>query len=122
MNLRYLDFDYSEDSEGLGLFEAMASTGPGQVAALRAEVAEVLDWAWANFPHSRGPVEEGGEWDYELQAQQEFSAVEQLDYDPVARVFGSRLEAPGLPRHALTLTISGVPGFCKAFSRRFVPE
>ena len=38
MTLDYLDFDYSEDTEGVGVFDAMASTGAEQVAAVRAEV------------------------------------------------------------------------------------
>ena len=38
----YLDFDYAEDSEGLGTLEAMVSTWPEQVPAVLAEIARVL--------------------------------------------------------------------------------
>ena len=42
MTLNYLEFDYSEDAEYMGTFEALASVSPAQVAAVHAEVAEVL--------------------------------------------------------------------------------
>ena len=35
MDLNYLDFDYSEDADGVGTFDAMASVAPAQIAALR---------------------------------------------------------------------------------------
>ena len=39
MTLNYLEFDYSEDAEGIGTFETLASVSPSQVAAVHAEVA-----------------------------------------------------------------------------------
>ena len=63
MTLHYLDFDDSEDTDGIGTFEAMASTGPEQAPALHAEIVRVLDWAHAEFTDTRGPIGEGGEWD-----------------------------------------------------------
>ena len=50
MTLNYLHFNYGEDTGGVGTREAMASTWPEQVAAVQAEVARVLDWAYATFP------------------------------------------------------------------------
>jgi hypothetical protein len=96
MTLNYLDFDYSEDTEGIGVFDAMATVRPEQLAAVQAEVAQVLDWAHA-FPGPRGPVEEGGEWDYDLQDVQE----------------------AGAQRRTVTLSISGSPAFCAAFREAF---
>jgi hypothetical protein len=29
----------------------------------------VLDWAWRQFPHTRGPVAEGMNWNHDLQVQ-----------------------------------------------------
>lgn len=98
MTLTYLDFDYSEDTQGIGVFDAMASTPPAQAAAVDAEIALVLDWASASFPDRRGPVGEGGEWDYDLQHVQ----------DPGWRT--------------VTLSISGTQEFCGAFSLRFALE
>ncbi len=98
MTLDYLDFDYSEDTEGIGVFDAMASTAPDRAADVDAEIALVLDWASASFPDRRGPVGDGGEWDCDLQATQEA---------------GWR---------TVTLSISGTPEFCAAFALRFSPD
>lgn len=96
--MRFLEFEYSEDPQGGGTFDAMASVRPGQVDAVRAEMAQVLDWAHAAFPGLQAPLEEGGEWDFDLQEQQDGSAS---------------------PWHMLTLTVSGSPQFCIAFRQRF---
>lgn len=119
MVLNYLDFDYSEDEQGNGTFDAMASTAAAQVAAVRAEIAQVLDWAYATFPGMRAPLDEGGEWDYNLEGQQEWSAHEAIVYDEARRQFSSQLGQPGAPRHTVTLSISGSAQFCGAFRERF---
>jgi len=97
--LNFLDFDYSEDTEGVGVFDAMATVRPQQLAAVRAEVGEVLGWANDVFAGRRGPVEDGGEWDYDLQEMQE--------------------DSPGDPRVTVTLSISGTEAFCSAFREAF---
>lgn len=117
--LRYLDFDYSEDAHGHGSFEAMASVPAHRVAAVRAEIARVLDWAYAAFPDQRAPLEEGGEWDYQLEGQQEWSVPEALRYDEVSGKFSSQPGEPGEPRHTLTLSISGGTQFCAALRQQF---
>ena len=50
MDLNYLDFDYSEDADGVGTFDAMASVAPAQIAALHAEISAVLAWAQQHWP------------------------------------------------------------------------
>lgn len=122
MTLHYLDFDYSEDEQGHGSFDAMASTEPQHMAAVRAEIARVLDWAHATFPDMRAPLEEGGEWDYNLEGQQEWSTHEALSYDEVTGKFSSQLGPAGAPRHMVTLSISGSAQFCEAFRQRFGVE
>ncbi len=119
MRLHYLDFDYSEDAQGQGSFDAMASVPAHRVAAVRAEIAQVLDWAGALFPGGRAPLDEGGEWDYSLEGQQEWIAPEAITYDEATRQFSSRLDAPGAPRHTLTLSLTGTPQFCDAFRQQF---
>ncbi|MEJ8812235.1 hypothetical protein WKW77_14220 [Variovorax ureilyticus] len=99
MTLDYLDFDYSEDTEGVGVFDAMATVRPPQLAAVQAEIEKVLGWANSVFAGRRGPVEDGGEWDYDLQEMQE--------------------NAPGEPWHTVTLSISGTEAFCAAFREAF---
>ncbi len=119
MNLQYLVFDASEDPEGGGVFEAMASTGPQQAAAVLAEVAQVLDWAHATFPGQRAPTEEGGEWDFDLRSVQEVATPQALDHDERRRAFDVRLGTAGPPRHTVTLSIGGTAAFCEAFRSRF---
>ncbi len=98
----YLDFDYSEDGHGCGNFEAMASIQPTHVAAVETEIKQVLDWAHAAFPGMQAALDEGGEWDFQVQQQLEMVA--------------------GLPRQTFTLSLTGSPQFCEAFRGRFLAE
>jgi hypothetical protein len=119
MSLQYLDFDYSEDEFGHGGFEAMASVSPARLPALHAEIAQVLDWAFETFADQRAPLEEGGEWDYLLDGQQEWSVPMTLVYDEGARRFSTQQGSASTPRHTFTLAVSGSVQFCDAFRRRF---
>ncbi|RTL16900.1 MAG: hypothetical protein EKK52_17380 [Burkholderiales bacterium] len=65
--LRYLDFDWSEGADGVITLDAMASTTAAQHAEVLAEADAVLGWCRSAFPHSEGPVEDGFDWDHELQ-------------------------------------------------------
>ncbi len=98
MSLQFLDFEYSEDALGGGTFEAMASVRQAQLAAVRAEIGAVLDWAHAAFPGQQAPLDEGGEWDVDLQ---------------------EHMDAASPPWHVLTLCISGSAPFCAALMQRF---
>jgi hypothetical protein len=117
--LRFLQFDCSDDNRGLVSFEAMASVGAAQWPALQAELKLVLDWAHHGYAGVRGPLEDDGDWDYDLHASLETIATLELDYDPDSRRLASHLLADGVPRHTLTLTLSGTPGFAQALRERF---
>ena len=119
MTLNYLDFDYSEDADGTGTFDAMASVSPAQVPALYAEVAGLLAWAHAQFPDACGPEEDGGEWQYDLQGVQESCTPLTLEYEPGAQSIHTEAGIPLAPRTTLTLSISGGPGFCAALRDSF---
>lgn len=119
MSLQYLDFDYSEDAHGHGGYEAMASVPATRLPALQAEIALVLDWAYATFPEQRGPMEEGGEWDYLLQGQREWSVPEVMAYDEKTRRVSSQPGPSGPPRHTVTLALSGSSQFCAALRQKF---
>ena len=69
--MHYLTFDLSDDTEGVATLDAMASTSAEQHPAVMAEVQQVLDWAWHRFPHTHGPVEDGMDWDHDLQVSVE---------------------------------------------------
>ena len=119
MRLSYLEFDYSEDADGVGTFDALAATAPTHNAAVLAEVATVLAWAHDAFEAQRAPLDEGGEWDYDLQAWREFSAVDVLDFDELSGKLSVQPQAAGLARHTVSLSVTGTPGFCAAFRERF---
>ena len=122
-SLDYLDFEYSEDGQGIGTFDAMASTTQAQqTAAVRAEVARVLAWAHDHFPGARGPLDEEGEWDYDLQSVQEYAVQDQIDYDEETQQLQVRPGVPGVARHTLSVSVSGTATFCAAFRQVFVRD
>jgi len=94
--VNYLEFDLSEGSDGVTTLEAMAATSAEEHAAVMAEVQQVLAWAWANFPHTHGPPDDGMDWDHELQ-----------------------LGVEGGRWHAVTLTLTGSARFVEAFMAAF---
>ena len=95
--MHYLTFDLTESTDGVTTLDAMASTAAGQHAAVMAEAQQVLDWAWRHFAHTHGPVDEGMDWDHDLQV-----SVEE----------GGRW-------HTVTLTLTGSPRFVEAFLAAF---
>lgn len=94
--MQYLHFELSEGDDGVLTLDAMASTRAESHAAVLAEVQQVLDWAWREFPGQHGPVEEGMAWDHELLVQE---------------------EAGGW--RTVTLTFSAAPPFAEAFLAEF---
>lgn len=102
MTLRYLDFDYSEDEQGWGCFDAMASVPSAHRAALKAEVNAVLAWAHATFTGQQRALEDGGEWDYDLHAEPEPASTD-----------------ANASRQTTTFTLSGTAPFCEALRQRF---
>ena len=91
-----MNFDLSEDADGVITLEALAATAAEQHAAVMAEVQQVLDWAWQHYRHSHGPVDDGMDWDHELQVQVEDGRW-----------------------HAVSLTLAGSPRFVEAFFAAF---
>jgi len=94
--LTFLSFDMAEVAEGISTLEAMASTASEQHAAVMAEVQQVLDWARRRFPHAHGPVDDGMDWDHNLQV---------------------RVEPGGW--HTVTLTLTGTERFVAEFQGTF---
>lgn len=117
MTLDWLDFDYTEDEHGHGSFDAMASASAAQLPALRSEIERVLQWAAREFPAAQGPLDEGGEWDIELQGVQEVPTP--LDVSLADGRLHLQARAPGEARVTLTVTLSGTPMFCAAFREAF---
>lgn len=118
--LHFLDFEHTEDEDGNGSFDAMASATPTQLPPLKAEILRVLTWAEAEFPHARGPLESGGEWDFELQGVSEVATT--LAVEPAGDELRLTPRETGAPRVTLSLTLSGSPDFCTAFREAFELE
>lgn len=119
MTLQYLDFDYSEDDEGTGTWDAMASVAPGHLPALIGELEQVLAWAHQVFPGRRGPIDEGGDWDFDLQTLREGSVPHQLHYDTSTHRIAVLPGARDPQLHTVTLSLSGSAAFGVALRERF---
>ncbi len=119
MQLDYLDFDYSEDAEGNGTFDAMASAAPAQLSRVEAEIVAVLAWAHGAFPDACGPEDEGGEWQYDLQGVQEVNTPLTLHFDAELARIAMTPGTPLPPRTTFNFTIGGNQGFCAALREAF---
>ena len=75
--MNHLIFDVTDNADGTGSWEAMASVRGAQLPAVMAEVEAALVEAERVQPGPRGPLDEGGAWDAEVQLQQdgEWTAV-----------------------------------------------
>jgi hypothetical protein len=121
MTLLYLDFDYSEDDEGTGTWDAMASVTPKQLSALLAEIELVLAWAHEGFAGRCGAVEDGDDWDYDLQTLCEAADTTplHLGYDAAEHHITVQGDPAHASRHIVTLSLSGRPAFGAALRARF---
>ena len=117
MTLDYLDFDYSEDEEGNGTWDAMASVSVARLSALTAEIESVLAWANRAFPGQRAAIEDGGDWDFDLQAQDDAGSPLLAEFD--AGVGGLQIAVALSGNTNVTLTISGSAAFADAFREAF---
>ncbi len=71
LDLRFLELAASDDGQGRGCWEAMASVCEQDREAALAEASALLAAAEASAPGPRGAEEDGGLWDAELQQQRE---------------------------------------------------
>lgn len=69
MQLEYLIFDASDDGEGNGSWEAMASVRTDDLPAVMAEVRAVEAAAQSDAPGPRGALDDGGVWDLDIQTR-----------------------------------------------------
>lgn len=116
--LHYLDFDYSEDADGVGTFDALASVPEGRLPALLQEITHLLDWAHADFPPGPAPLDEGGTWHYDLSGVQEIATPLRLHHQPGTTCV-VQPEAAGSTRYSVSLSLSGLPPFCDALRDTF---
>ena len=117
MALDYLEFDYSEDEEGTGTWDAMASVKADRVPALAAEIEALLRWASHQFAGRQGAVEEGYDWDYDLQAQDDNGQLLNARFDRAAGKLELHASATG--RTTVNLSLSGSQYFGDALREAF---
>lgn len=122
MSLHYLEFDHSEDTEGVFTFDAMASVAPAHLPAVLAEIERVLAWAFAHFPGSRGLLDEGMQWDFDLQSQREFTVPDRIDFEEATGRVRIQAGEAGVPRYTVTLSLSGEGAFGEAFIAAFLKD
>lgn len=115
MLLDYLDFDYSESGDGDASWDAMACVLPERLPAALREAERLLAWAHAEF----GAPGEWGEWDFDLQCQQEGAGDLSAAFDCEMSVL--RYQPPSMDggRCTLTLTLRGSPAFGEALRECF---
>jgi hypothetical protein len=94
--MEFLNFRIDEVDDRVSSLEAMASTRIDLHAKVMAEAQAVLDWAWCNFPAGHGQVDDGADWDHDVQVL---------------------IEDGGW--HTVTVTFTGTAPFVDAFSAAF---
>lgn len=100
MALDYLEFDYSEDEEGTGTWDAMASVKAERVPELAGEIEALLRWASQKFAGRQGALEDGNDWDYDLQAQDDDGEPLSARFDRAAGRLELQASATAAPRSA----------------------
>jgi len=122
MDLQLLDFDCSEDTEGVVCWDALAQPHPRHNSALMHEVAQMLAWAYSFDAQGPGALEDGANWDFDLQATRhpgsQVAQDARLVFD--AQKGHIHMDAADLSHPvALSLSLSGTPGFAQAFRERW---
>lgn len=113
MNLYFLEFDTSDDGEGTHGWEALASVTNERLPELLREIEGLLAWADAHF--ARGAIEDGGDWDYDLQCERQGAPLISLSLDPGCTTLRPQLTLAAGERVTLALAIAGSDAFARAF-------
>jgi hypothetical protein len=118
MDLHLLDFECTEDADDLVCWDALAQPLARHNNALLQEVSQVLAWAFRFDPQGPGPLEDGALWDYDLQAtlhsDGQLPLAASIEFSLATGQ--TTLTPPALDqRIALSLSLSGAPGFVQAF-------
>lgn len=95
MTLRFLEFDLSEDTDGLRTWDALASPGAAHTRALLAEVRALTEHLQQALGAS-GPIDEGHAWDMDLQI-----------HDDQGQPLPLQTHTPPSGRITLALSLSG---------------
>ena len=116
MTLRFLEFERSDDGEGVTTFEAMASVRGERWHLLLDEASQLLAQVHADFRQGPAPLDEGGEWDGALHAQLEPDRPIDCRFDPASGLLFARGDIDSRAFHTLTLTLCGRDAWAQAFA------
>ena len=119
MELQYLEFDCSEDNVGVVCWDALAEPAASHTAALLREVTQLLAWASRFSPQGPGPLDEGADWDFDLQihlhnAHTLHSTPAQAHWHAEEQTLHIHPSPEDNERVALSLSLSGTPAFAQA--------
>lgn len=95
MPARFLEFDLSEDAEGLRTWDALASPAVRHTGALQDEVQRLTRQLALSLGPA-GPIEEGHRWDMDLQI-----------HDDSGQALSLEMDLPACGRIAVALSLSG---------------
>ncbi|MDR0259062.1 MAG: hypothetical protein LBI76_04595 [Comamonas sp.] len=118
--LDYLDFDTSDDGEGISSLDAMAYAKAAHWPALAAEVSQLLAWCSDAFG-APGALEEGHAWDLDLQLQNDAGDALALHWDARQRQLLAP-QAARQPAMQLSLTLSGPDPFAQQLTEQFLGD
>jgi hypothetical protein len=119
MELQYLEFDCSEDTEGVVCWDALAQPAASHTEALLREVTQLLAWASHFNPQGPGPLDEGADWDFDLQVHlhkphSQHSTPAQAHWQAEQQTLNILPAPTPEDRVELSLSLSGTPAFAQA--------
>lgn len=118
MDLQFLEFDCSEDGEGVVCWDALAQPAARHTPALLHEVTLLLAWAHRFGPHAPGPLEDGADWDFDLHIHANKASIPAHWNSDKATLKLSRTPSAD-EEVTLSLSISGTPAFAHAFRKHW---
>jgi hypothetical protein len=114
MHLQFLEFDCSEDAEGVACWDALAQPAARHTQALLQEVAQVLTWAHHWSPRDPGAIEDGADWDFDVHLHVGSVAIP-THWNGLTQTLVLSSALHGDEAVTLSLSISGTPAFSAAF-------
>jgi hypothetical protein len=114
MDLQFLEFDCSEDAEGVACWDALAQPAARHTQALLHEVEQMLNWAHRWSPRKPGALEDGADWDFALNLQSNMVSI-QVHWNTLTHTLFLSPAPSACDAGTLSLSISGAPAFSAAF-------
>lgn len=123
MNLQMLDFDCTEDADGIVCWDALAQPMSHYNQDLLHETELVLTWAYGFDDQGPGPLENGANWDFDLQVKLLDKDLKPQSATPCFVEESGQLTILPRPTQSqtlsLSLALSGTSAFAQAFRSAF---